>query len=158
MEKKTRGPKATPLHLSQEERSQLAKYEKRDSTEQQKALRARIILAADEGQNVSQTALKLQIVKDTVRLWRRRWIALQAISLADLSIAERLADLPRPGAPARITAEQRSQMEALACEKPEAGGRPISHWTAQELADEMIQRKIVEQISPRHAARLLKRR
>jgi putative transposase len=44
----------------------------------------------------------------------------------------------------------------MACEKPEKSGRPISQWTAREIADEMMKRKIVEGISARHAARLLK--
>ena len=63
----------------------------------------------------------------------------------------------RPGAPARITAEQRCQIEALACEQPEDSERPISHWTGREIADEIMKRGIVEQISARHAGRLLKR-
>jgi len=45
----------------------------------------------------------------------------------------------------------------LACEKPESSDRPITHWTAREIADEVKKRKIVDDISPRHAARLLKR-
>jgi hypothetical protein len=77
--------------------------------------------------------------------------------LTDLSTAERLADLPRPGAPAGISASQRCQIEALACEKPEGSERPISHWTGREIADELIKRNIVDHISPRHAGRLLKR-
>ncbi len=43
----------------------------------------------------------------------------------------------------------------MACEKPEGYGRPISHWTARELADEMVQQGIVETISPRHVGQLL---
>jgi putative transposase len=77
--------------------------------------------------------------------------------MEDLSLEDRLQDAPRPGAPAKITADQRCQIEALACEKPEKSGRPITHWTAREIADELKQRQIVETISPRHAARLLKR-
>ncbi len=70
---------------------------------------------------------------DTARLWRNRWLILQPIALEDLSIEERLEDLPRPGAPARITADQRCQIEAMACEDPEDSGRPISHWTTERL-------------------------
>ncbi len=33
----------------------------------------------------------------------------------------------------------------------------ISLWSAREIADEVIKREIVTEISPRHAARLLKR-
>jgi hypothetical protein len=49
------------------------------------------------------------------------------------------------------------QIIELACEAPEKSGRPISQWTAGEIAKEVIQRGIVETISGRHAARLLKR-
>jgi transposase len=114
-------------------------------------------LAADDGQNNAQIARELGLSVKTVRLWRTRWLVLQAISLADLSAEERLEDLPRPGAPSRITADQRCQIEALACEAPEESGRPISHWTNREIAAEIIKRDIVDRISPRHAARLLKR-
>jgi putative transposase len=46
---------------------------------------------------------------------------------------------------------------ALACEAPERSGRPISHWSGREIAEEIQRRGIVERISGRHAARLLKR-
>ena len=89
---------------------------------------------------------------DIVRLWRKRWLQPQDISLDDLSFEERLQDLPPPGAPAQITADQHSQIEALACEKPQKSGRPITHWTGREIADEIMRRGIVQQISARHAA------
>ena len=95
--------------------------------------------------------------RESVRLWRDRWTALQDIPLADRGVAERLADAPRPGAPARITAEQVCQVIALACEAPATAGRPLSQWTNQELADEITTRGIVDTISPRHAARVVKR-
>ena len=66
---------------------------------------------------------------------------------------ERLQDAPRPGAPATFSAEQWCQIIALACEPREASGRPISHWTPRELADEARKRGIVGTISTRHVAR-----
>jgi len=152
-----RGPKPTPIHLSDEERQGLEKLIKRHTTGQQIALRGRIILAAAEGKPNVHTAKELGVTLDMVRLWRRRWLELQPISLDDLDVEERLQDLPRPGAPARIIADQISQIMGLACERPEGSGRPITHWTSREIADEIMRRGIVEQISPRHAARLLKR-
>lgn len=125
-------------------------------TGQQKALRARIILAASSGQTNTAIAEKYKVKYEMVKLWRNRWVKLEDIRLEDLSVEERLSDAPRPGAPARITADQRCKIEALACEKPENSERPISQWTAREIADEVIKRKIVESISGRHAARLLK--
>jgi len=66
-----------------------------------------------------------------------------------------LKDAERSGAPATFELEQIMHLFALACESPEESGRPISHWTSRELADEMIQRGIVTTISPRHVGRLL---
>jgi putative transposase len=152
-----RGPKPTPIYLSDEERQGLEKLVKRHTTAQQIALRGRIVLAAAGGKPNVHIAKELSVTLDMVRLWRKRWLDLQPISLDDLSVEERLQDLPRPGVPARINADQISQIVALACEKPEESQRPITHWTSHEIADEIMQRGIVEQISPRHAARLLKR-
>ena len=119
---------------------------------QQVALRARIILAADAGKNNSQIAQEEEVSVDTVRAWRNRWLARHRIALSDLSISERLSDEPRPGRPSQITAEQTCQMMALACEQPQE--RPISQWTGREIADEVMRRGILPQISPRHAARV----
>ncbi len=151
------GPKAIVIQLSQEANISLTKLIKAHQTGQQIVLRARIILAAGQGHSNAQIARELGVQVDTVRLWRQRWQMLEPIPLSELSVAERLEDLPRPGAPARITAVQRCQIEALPCEKPEGSDRPISHWTGREIADEIMKRGIVEQISARHAGRLLKR-
>jgi len=155
--RKPRGPKPTPIHLSDEERQGLEKLISRHTIGQQVAIRGRIILAAAEGTPNVHIGKELGITLDMVRLWRKRWLQLQPIALDDLSIEERLQDLPRPGAPARISADQLSQIVALACEKPEESERPITHWSSREIADEIIQRGILDHISPRHAARLLKR-
>jgi putative transposase len=152
-----RGPKPPPIELGEKEQEELEKLVKRHTVGQQLALRGRIVLAAGEGKNNSQIVRELGVSIDMVRLWRRRWLMLKPIKLEDLSVEERLEDLPRSGAPARITADQRCQIEQLACEQPEASGRPITHWTNREIADEIMKQGIVEQISARHAGRLLKR-
>ena len=151
------GPQPIRVNVSEIQKQELQKLVRRHNVAQQVALRARIVLTAAEGQSNAQIARTMHMTLDTVRLWRKRWADLEPISLEDLSVEERFEDLPRPGAPARITAEQVCSITALACEEPEDSERPITHWTAREIADEMIQRGIVEQISPRHAARLLKR-
>ena len=151
------GPQPPTIVLTEGERHGLQQLIQRHSTAQQIALRARIILLATTGQNHAQVAKQLKTSIDTVRLWRQRWLALQPIALEDLSVAERLEDLPRPGTPPRLTADQICRIEQLACEKPEQSNRPISQWTGREIADEVIKRGIVDSISPRHASRLLKR-
>lgn len=151
------GPQPEPIELNDKAQGDLEKLVARHTTSQQKAQRARIILKAGEGKNNAEIAREVRQSIDMVRLWRRRWLELSAIALEDLSVEERLDDLPRPGAPARLTADQLCQMEQMACEAPAKTGRPISQWTGRELADEMMARGIVASISPRHAARLLKK-
>ncbi len=149
--------RATQVKLSEREHNELEHLTKCHRSEQQQVLRACIILSAAQGRSNAQIARELAINVDTVRLWRDRWVGLQGIDLGTLSIAERLQDAPRPGAPARITTEQRCQIAAVACEAPMKSGRPISQWTGREIADELKVRGIVEQISPRHASYLLKK-
>ena len=151
------GLKPPSVELTPAEQKGLEQLVKRHTTRQQIALRARIVLHAATGQNNAEVARDLGISLDAARLWRQRWLSFKSITLTDLSVEERLEDLPRPGAPAQLTADQFCRMEQLVCEQPEKAGRPISQWTSRELADELIQRGIVATISPRHAARLLKK-
>jgi transposase len=141
-----------PVHLTVEQRNELEQMVRKHTTSQQIALRARIILLADQGLNHRQIGRELKITRDTARCWRRRWLALTD---SERPVVERLQDAARPGAPATFTAEQLTHLYAIACEDPQESGRPISHWTPRELADELINRQIVDSISPRHVGRLL---
>jgi len=151
------GPKAVAVILTPEEKAGLQRLIRRHNVAQQVAKRAQIVLAASEGKSNRQIVREMKVSIDMVRQWRQRWVDLQPIALADLEIEERLQDLLRPGAPASITLDQVCQIQQMACEKPEESGRPITHWTNREIADEVMKRGIVEQISPRHAARFLKK-
>jgi len=76
------------------------------------------------------------------RRWRNRWLEL---SERELPVIERLQD-ERSGAPATFSMEQVVKL-FLACSEPSSYGRPLSHWTETELADEMVKQGIVESIS-----------
>lgn len=154
--------RATAIHLSEQEQEALTRLTRRHRSEQQVVQRARIILASAQGSSNSQIARDLHVNVDTVRLWRDRWANWQADEQerdgeGAVHLAQRLRDAPRPGAVPKFTVEQRAQMAALACEAPTKTDRPISQWTGREIADELMARGIVPQISPRHAARLLKK-
>jgi len=70
------------------------------------------------------------------RRWRNRWLEL---SERELPVIERLQDEERSGAPATFSMEQ--VVELFASPVPnQADGRPLSHWTETELADEMSSR------------------
>jgi putative transposase len=109
----------------------------------------------------------MRLNRGTVHTWCWRWRAL-APKLEQIEadgghekvrttmIVEALTDHPRSGTPATLTAEQMVQMVAVACEDPADSGRPISHWTPREVADEVRKRGIVETISTRSVGRFLK--
>ena len=144
---------AIQIELSDSERQELEQLLRRTSTPQQIALRAKIILKAATGANNVEIAQKIGVRIEMSRLWRRRWKELAAI---EVPVTERLKDESRPGSPATFTMEQITQLYALACAPPAQYDRPISHWSARELALELIQQGIVESISERHVGRLLK--
>ena len=104
--------------------------------------------------------------RQRVRRWRRRWAEeeqriAEAVAVGasdgDLEALIRriLADDPRSGAPAKFTAEQVASLIALACERLDESGIPMSHWTPAELAKEAVKRGIVVSISPRQVDRFL---
>jgi len=155
------GPKATEIKLTQKTEQELSRLEKAYRTGQQIVKRAKIIRLAGSGQSNAKIAKEAEMKRQTVILWRERWQLLEPIPWDELSVEARLEDLPRSGRRAKITADQRCQLEAIACQPPENFGRPISQWTAPkgypELAGEMVKQTIIESLSPRHAGRLLKR-
>lgn len=145
------GPKPPDVPVSEQERQQLIALIRARKSEQRLVLRARIILALAQGTNAPQVARDLGTTRTSVRLWRRYWLERKAGTLV-----ERLSDAERSGAPATFTPEQWCKIVALACEAPEDSGRPITHWTPRELAQEAIKRGIVTSISTRHVGRFLK--
>src|SRR5258708_37603627 len=100
------GRKAAKVELSEKVQVELGKLAARHTTSQQKAQRARIILNAAEGKTHTEIARELKVSIDMATLWRERWLSLSPIGLEDLSVEERLEDLPRPGAPSGLRAYQ----------------------------------------------------
>jgi len=145
--------KAPPIQLAPDHERQLQALVRAHSTPQKLAERARIILLAADGWGVGQTAEELGIWRKTAGHWRRRWRAAEGAT----TVAERLSDAPRCGAPATFAPEQICQIMALACEDPERLDIPISHWSQSELARQAVSRGIVKSISHGSIGRFLKR-
>ena len=70
-------------------------------------------------------------------------------------VREIFADKPRSGAPCSYSIEQYTRLVALALKPPSEYARPITHWTARELADEIRIQGIAPEISPRQVQRFL---
>lgn len=158
----SRGPRPVGVALDVATRAALERLARAHTTGQLLAQRARIVLAAADGLNNTQIGVALGVTAKMARHWRGRWLAQPAAPLDgrepvnEVSVAARLRDAPRPGAPPTFTAEQLCQIVALACEEaPRDSGRPTSHWTPRELADEAVARGIVKRISVRTVGRFL---
>jgi putative transposase len=162
-----RGPRAAALQISPAQEESLRRLQRQQTADQRLVRRASLILALAANPCVDAVARQLGLTRVTVRLWRDRWLAAtralqrveqdQAPQQLRRFLEHLLNDAPRPGTPATFTPEQIVQIVAVACEPPEESARPISHWTTRELADEVKNRRIVADISPRSVGRFLKR-
>ena len=159
------GPVPPPLVLSTPQEHTLERITQRHTAPQNLVRRAHIILAAADGLNNSQIARRFGAGLNTVKRWRHRWVEAQPQFEAvaedakqlELRIIDTLSDEHRSGTPPTFSAEVVAEIIALACQKPEDVGRPVTHWTHRDLADEVVKQGIVDSISPRQAGRFLKR-
>ena len=159
---------APPMNLSHRQRVILQRLAGSRTKQSRLVERAKMLIAADAGQSGTAIAAEMNVNPQRPRRWRRRWAAAsQGIDEADAAgasdrdlehlIEGTLGDASRSGTPPTFTAEVVAKLISLACERPEDSGLPVTHWTPDELAKEAQKRGIVEEISPRHLDRLLKR-
>lgn len=149
--------KAAKVRLSETQESILQEIKRSRMVSQRLSQRVSIILLAFAGVLNACIAREVGLARKQVGLWRRRWQqsfeALVSIECRESHAALRraiedvLSDAPRSGSPGKFTAEQVTQILAVACEPPENSGRPVDRWTARELADEVVGRQIVPSIS-----------
>jgi len=158
---------APQILVSQRMRGILEAMVRAHKTPQRLAERVRIVLGASEGRVNLDEAAKLGVDPQRVSRWRRRWFKAQGRleesetkgatdKELEAQVVVTLSDLYRSGVKPKFSAEQLVQIIALACEKPEDNGLPVTHWTPKEIAAEAIRRGIVESISVRHVDRFLK--
>jgi transposase len=157
--------KAAKVRLSERQLGILTEFSKSRSLPQFVSQRAMIICLAFEGHWNEEIASVVGLERHQVGLWRRRWAdAWEGLCLLECSeplrlreaIRECLTDAPRAGCRGKISAVQIAQILAVACETPELSQRPITHWTAKELRDEVLKRGIVSSISVSQIGRYLR--
>ena len=149
--------KAAKVIITEKQHAILEQITNARTAPQQLIQRAKIILLAFGGMLNMQIPDQVRLNRQQVGLWRRRWAdswqALISIECHEnhatlkRSIELTLSDAPRSGAPGTFTAEQVTQILAIACESPELSGRPIDNWTHRELTEEAIKRQVVSSIS-----------
>ncbi len=120
-----RGPTATPISVTEDERAKLAAWVRRPTSAQRLALRSRIVLAAADGRSNAGIAADLHVTLPTVRKWRDRFAARRL---------DGLADEPRPGPPRTITD---GQVEAAVTRTLEATPADATQWSTRTLARDL---------------------
>lgn len=159
-------PPAARIILSARQRKHLKRLRRQRTLPHCLVWRINIVLRAAKGQSNSRIAQHLHMDRQTVQLWRARWVAASArLQVAEEAGCTRrewpalllavLSDAPRGGAPGKFSAYQLARIIVVACKSPRTCGRPVTHWTPYELADEVVQQGIVPAISARTVGRLL---
>jgi len=112
--------------------------------------RAEAILFYSTGLNAVEIAEALRVHPNTI------YADLHAFN--EQGIAS-LRPLSRGGAPARITNEQRAEIERLAEQAPSEFRLPYGRWSLTKFQDFLIhQKRVIQSISLEHLRRLLKKR
>jgi putative transposase len=163
------GPRPASISLSARQRSALEHLGRCQTASVRLVRRAGVLLALADDPCLERVAIDQGLTRVSVRLWRDRWLqAAPRLAAAEADeeeaseqdllvlIQDALGDAPRPGGPATFSPFQIVAIVAVACEPPSKSGRPISHWTHAELADEVEKRGIARSISPRSVGRFLK--
>jgi len=118
-------PAAVPVELSDEERAALEAWTRRRTSAAALSLRARIVLACAGGESNTQVAGRLGVHRNTVGLWRRRFVEFRL---------DGLTDEPRPGQPRKITD---SKVEEVIVKTLESAPRNATHWSTRSMAAEV---------------------
>jgi transposase len=157
--------KAAKVTITERQQSLLQELSRSRTEAPTIAQRASIILLSFAGLRNEEISKKIGLERKQVGLWRRRWrdawgalTRLECLEPRRLreAVRETFRDAPRSGAPGTFTAEQITQILAVACEPPSQSGRPITHWTQRELRDEVIKRRIVDDISESRVGHFLR--
>lgn len=99
------------------------RWSRRAKSAQALALRSRIVLACAEGLDNKSVAARLGCAAATVGKWRSRFVELRL---------DGLADEPRPGRPASISAEQ---VEDVVVATLESTPKNATHWSRAKMAE-----------------------
>jgi transposase/transcriptional regulator with XRE-family HTH domain len=118
---RTGRPKAV-LELTDPEREQLVRWERRRKSSQALALRSRIVLQCAAGLSNTEVAAAVGVTPSTVGKWRSRFCELRL---------DGLVDDPRPGRPATITTDQ---VEAVLVATLESTPDHATHWSRASMA------------------------
>jgi transposase len=117
-----KGPPARTIELTEDERARLVELARRSKTANAVARRARIVLAAADGQGNAEISRTLGVGQSTAVKWRSRFLRLRL---------DGLLDEPRVGAPRTVSD---AQVEEVVAKTLEETPRGETHWSRRSMA------------------------
>jgi putative transposase len=158
---------AVTITLDPCEQALLEKITRQLTVPEYKKQRVRAVLAAATGQQNKDIAKQIELNRNEVGKWRKRWATQHQLwQQSDVKLRPKmdaklvlhwLADQKGRGRKNEITLEQRAKVAGLAQETPEQYGIPVTHWTLDHLVAVSIQRGIIDKISRVSVHRILKK-
>ncbi len=134
------------VDLTKSEREQLLDIARKGKTSARKVKRSLILCKADEGLTDQQVSQALLVGPSTVSRVRRRFV--------EEGLESALKERPRPGQRRKLDGKQEAHLVAVAC-SPAPEGR--AQWTLQLLANQVVELKLADSISPETVRQMLKK-
>lgn len=146
-----RAPYKYRIKLSDREKRELRQAKKKGRQDARLIHRILIILWADEGKTIAQTAELLGCCQQTVLNWRIRFLERRS----EGPIAA-LMDLPRSGRPVTYGAQERAQVTAVVCETLKEHQLPLSRFSVADLHRVVVKEEGLANLSQGTLSRILR--
>ena len=145
-----REPYKYRIKLSGKEKQQLRQAKKKGRKYARLVIRVLIILWADKGKTIAQTAALLGCCEQTVLNWRKRFWERRSEGPVIV-----LMDLPRSGRPVIYGAQKRVQVVATVCEILHHHKQPLSRFSTSDLHRLIIKEEGLSHLTHGSLARIL---
>jgi hypothetical protein len=139
------------INLSGKEKKELRQAKKKGRKNARLVIRTLIILLANAGKTIAQTATALDCCEQTVLNQRQRFLKRRSEGAV---VA--LLDLPRSGRPVTYGAKERVQVVAIVCETLEAHKLPLSRFSITDLQRIVVKAEGLATLSHASLGRILK--
>lgn len=138
--------RATPIHLSEDEREHLEVFVRRGKANARTLTRARMLLKCDEGWSNGDICKALDVSDQTIRNVRERYLSggVEAV----------LTDKRQEHRRQTLSDAQAAHLIAIACSEVPDGH---DHWTLRMLAGKAVELGYVRGLSPETVRHLLKK-
>jgi len=142
--------KQNAIKLTSKERQELERFVTRGKKSAREITRARILLLAQDGRQVTDIARTLGVSRGTIYNVYKRYQTKKTRT----PLVEVLEEGPRSGRPLKLDSRVAAAVTMLACSEPPTGR---ARWTLHLIADKVVKLGVTEAISPESVRQLLKK-